>query len=233
LYRRISFVQTIQETVMPQQTPAAGNPPGVVTVNGAPLTTPQAVYQAFKAQRRELGRQMDELQSTRENLSAQLKDPQVTGADRKGLETHMGDVDTQIGSLQKQMADADAAVAKAAGVPGATIDPPEPPRTGVPDEAWVLGGMFIVIVFLPLSIAYARRIWKRGGQVIAALPKEIADRLARVEQTVEATAIEVERIGEGQRFMTKVLTEHSPSALASGVGQPVLAQSNIPGEQRR
>ena len=221
---------------MLQQTPAVDNAPAIarqVTVNGAPLSSPQAVYQAFKAQRRELGRQNDELQSTRENLSTQLQDPKVTGADRKGLETNIGGVDGRIASLQKQMADADAQVAKAAGVPGAAVDPPEPPRTGVPDEAWVLGGMFIVIVFLPLSIAFARRIWKRGGQIVAALPKEIADRLARVEQTVEATAIEVERIGEGQRFMTKVLTEHSPSALALGVGQQALAQSSVPGEQRR
>jgi hypothetical protein len=217
---------------MPQQTPNAGNAPAIVTINGAPLATPQSVYQAFKAQRRELGRQMDELQSTRENISAQLKDPAVTGADRKGLETQVGNVDTQIGALQKQMSDADAAVAKAAGVPGAAIDPPEPPQTGVPDAAWVLGGMFIVIVFLPLSIAFARRIWKRGGQIVAALPKEIADRLARVEQTVESTAIEVERIGEGQRFMTKVLTEHTP-AMALGMGQQSLAQSNVPGDQRR
>jgi hypothetical protein len=218
---------------MPQQTPAPADAPAIVTINGAPLATPQAVYQGFKAQRRELGRQMDELQSTRENISSQLQDPKVTGADRKGLETQVGNVDTQIGSLQKQLADADAAVAKAAGVPGAAVDPPEPPRTGVPDEAWVLGGMFIVIVFLPLSIAFARRIWKRSGQIVAALPKEIADRLGRVEQTVEATAIEVERIGEGQRFMTKVLTEHSPSAMALGVGHQALAQSSVPGEQRR
>jgi hypothetical protein len=219
---------------MLQQTPATAPAAAPqVSVNGAPLSSPQAVYQAFKAQRRELTRQMDELQSTREQISTQLQDPNVTGADRKGLETRIGDVDGRIGSLQKQMADADASVAKAAGVPGATIDPPEPPRTGPPDEVWVLSGMFIVIVFLPLSIAYARRIWKRGGQIVAALPKEIADRLARVEQTVEATAIEVERIGEGQRFMTRVLTEHSPSALAIGVGQQALAQSNVPGEQRR
>jgi len=220
---------------MPQQTPSTDNAPAVapqVSVNGAPLTSPQAVYQAFKAQRRELGRQMDDLQGTRDQISTQLQNQALDGADRKGLEQRIGDVDSRIGSVQKQIADADAAVAKAAGVPGAAIDPPEPPRTGPPDQAWVLGGMFIIIVFLPLSIAFARRIWKRGGQVVAALPKEIAERLARVEQTVESTAIEVERIGEGQRFMTKVLTEHSPSALALGVGQQAMPLS-VPGEQRR
>jgi hypothetical protein len=32
-------------------------------------------------------------------------------------------------------------------------------------------------------------------------------RLNRVEQIVEATAIEIERISEGQRFTTKLLSE--------------------------
>jgi hypothetical protein len=175
---------------------------------------------------------MDELEEQRSQLSSQLQDPQVTGADRKGLETRITDVDGRISNLQKALSDADAQVAKAAGIPGAAIDPPEPPRTGPPEEAFVLGGMFIVIVFLPLSIAYARRIWKRGGQVVAALPREIAERMNRVEQIVESTAIEVERIGEGQRFMTRVLTENTAHGLQIGAGQQASAVSP-PGEIRR
>jgi hypothetical protein len=34
-------------------------------------------------------------------------------------------------------------------------------------------------------------------------------RLARIEQAVEAIALEVERISEGQRFTTKLLSENS------------------------
>jgi hypothetical protein len=36
---------------------------------------------------------------------------------------------------------------------------------------------------------------------------ELTARLTRVEQIVEATAIEIERISEGQRFTTKLLSE--------------------------
>ena len=36
-------------------------------------------------------------------------------------------------------------------------------------------------------------------------------RLERVEQAVESIALEIERIGEGQRFLTKVLNERTPS----------------------
>jgi hypothetical protein len=43
----------------------------------------------------------------------------------------------------------------------------------------------------------------------AANVKAIEDRLARIEQIVEASALEIERIGEGQRFTTKVLTERT------------------------
>ena len=38
---------------------------------------------------------------------------------------------------------------------------------------------------------------------------EIAQRLARLEQAVDATAVEVERISEGQRFTTKLLADRS------------------------
>ncbi len=38
---------------------------------------------------------------------------------------------------------------------------------------------------------------------------EIADRLTRLEQAVDTTALEVERIAEGQRFTTKLLSESS------------------------
>jgi len=219
---------------MPFQSSAGSNAPVVaptVTVGGEALSSPQAVYQAFKAQRRELSRQMDALEGTRSELSTQLQDPAVAGTDRKGLESRIGDVDSRISTLQKQVSDADAQVAKSAAVPGAAVDPPEPPRTGPPDAAWVLGGLFIICAILPLSIAFARRIWKRGGQVIAAFPKEIAERMSRVEQVVEATQIEVERIGEGQRFMTRVLTENSAHALSIGAAQQ--AAISPPGEVRR
>ena len=43
-------------------------------------------------------------------------------------------------------------------------------------------------------------------------------RLARVEQAVESIAIEVERIGEGQRYVTTLLDERAHSALAAVAG---------------
>ena len=54
------------------------------------------------------------------------------------------------------------------------------------------------------------------------------ERLARVEQAVEAIAIEIERVSEGQRFVTKLLSEK-----AQAVQQPQLGAMPVPVPARR
>jgi hypothetical protein len=72
---------------------------------------------------------------------------------------------------------------------------------------------------MPVSIAYARRIWKRGAQTVASIPTAFTDRFTRLEQAVDAMALEMERVSEGQRFLTKVLSERAPRALAEPVAR--------------
>jgi hypothetical protein len=45
-------------------------------------------------------------------------------------------------------------------------------------------------------------------------------RLAQVEHAVEAIAVEVERIGEGQRYVTSLLDGRAQPALEARVGEP-------------
>jgi len=42
------------------------------------------------------------------------------------------------------------------------------------------------------------------------IPTEVMNRLERIEQAVDAIAVEVERISEGQRFTTKLLSDTRP-----------------------
>jgi len=66
-------------------------------------------------------------------------------------------------------------------------------------------------VFYPLIRAWARQLEGRGA---ASLPlAQIEDRLDRIERGVEAIALEVERVSEGQRFVTKLLAEKASSQL--------------------
>ena len=111
----------------------------------------------------------------------------------------------------------------------------EPPPQGPPEEVFVLGGIFMVIVLFPLSIALARRLWRRGVATIASLPAELGERLTRLEQGMDAIAMEVERIGEGQRYMTRMFAEDgSARALGSGAAEPVPVKARDPeGHYRR
>jgi hypothetical protein len=45
---------------------------------------------------------------------------------------------------------------------------------------------------------------------------DIAQRLGRMEQAIDATAVEVERISEAQRFTTKLLVERGHQAPVEG-----------------
>ena len=64
----------------------------------------------------------------------------------------------------------------------------------------------------PLIRAWARRLEARGAPT--ALPsREVVERLDRIERAVEAIAVEVERVSEGQRFVTKLLAEKPAAKL--------------------
>ncbi len=180
-----------------------------------------SVWRAFRAEREELGNQLERLEDKRHSLVGQL-DEAGSATVKSGLETRIGDLDKRISDVEKQISVADANIAKSAAVPGAVpITPPPPPyHDDVPEGAIVLGGLFMLVCLLPLSVALARRVWRRGAAAVVAFPQELADRLNRLDQSVDSIAVEVERIGEGQRFVTRLLSD-SGRALGAGAAQPV------------
>src|SRR5213595_429779 len=62
----------------------------------------------------------------------------------------------------------------------------------------------ILAIGVPLARAYARKMDTDAKN--PRVPPEVTNRLDRIEQSIEAVAIEVERISEGQRFTTKLLS---------------------------
>lgn len=200
------------------QPPLVPGPPGQgPAIAGSPSAN--AIYEALKNAHNELQQQQEGLESTRRGLLRQL-DQTSNDVARKGIEQRITQVDQRLAVLDRQLADNEALVAKAAAVPGAVVQPPpDPPRSGPPEEAYVLSGIFMFVVLLPISIAYARRIWRRSAVAISKLPQDIYDRFARVDQSLDAIAIEVERIGEGQRYLTRVHSEQR--AIAAGPAERV------------
>ena len=67
-----------------------------------------------------------------------------------------------------------------------------------------------IIIGLPLARAFARRMDRRGGST--QIPNEISSQLSHLSQAVDAIALEVERISEGQRYTTRLLSEQRDPA---------------------
>ena len=180
-------------------------------VPAAPATyrvaNPTAEWQGAVAARRELNDQRNTLQGNRESIAAQLRNPRVAGVDRQGLEHQITDIDAQIAALDKSIAVANERVAATALVPGAVVEPPRISH-GPSERSYILGGFLMVMVFFPLIVARAVRSVRRGP-TMAAMPPEMFERFARLDQAVDAMAVEIERIGEGQRFVTRLMSERS------------------------
>lgn len=67
-----------------------------------------------------------------------------------------------------------------------------------------------IIIGLPIARAFARRMDRKGAT--AQIPHEVSAQLAQLNQAVDAIALEVERISEGQRFTTRLLSEQREAA---------------------
>ncbi len=84
----------------------------------------------------------------------------------------------------------------------------------MPEEVAALG--FLSIISGTIIVVVAIRAWAGRGRLKgqAELPKGLDQRLERIEQAVDSIAIEVERISEGQRFTTKLLSDRAEEAQA-------------------
>lgn len=152
------------------------------------------------------------LQGVRNEIEAQLRQL-ATNPRARAL------VDQQVAQLDQRIAGIDQMIAGARNAPPAepeqiiSVPPPYTTERALPKDVFALAGMFMFVVLLPLSVAVALRILRRGAAKVAALPLDIAERLGRMETAIEATAIEVERVGEGQRYLTRVLAERTAEPL--------------------
>ena len=83
---------------------------------------------------------------------------------------------------------------------------------GPEDVAWAVPlGFFAMVTTLAVGVPLVRALAKRWGSEAgqARVPADVAARLERMEQALDAVAVEIERISEGQRFTTKLLSERA------------------------
>ena len=180
--------------------------------DGSVRVVPQGAeeYYRLKSRHEELSNQLENLTERREELTEGIHGR--SGADREGVESRIKALDVQIQSLEKEVSDVGLQVAAAAP---AVISVPEPRviYRGYGDEdlvgAGFIGAGIAVFLCLPLIIrAIRRRRWvPAGASTSTQTPAIGAERIDRMENAIESIAVEIERVSENQRFMTRLMTE--------------------------
>jgi len=92
-------------------------------------------------------------------------------------------------------------------------------------EVLVPLGFFAMVTAIAVGTPYVRALARRMDREAASpkIPSDVTARLERMEQAIDAIAVEVERISEGQRFTTKLLSERGSGAGA----QPVAGRGEL------
>ncbi len=188
----------------------------------------QVDVDALKAKRSELSRQLSSVQGRRDEAArALLKSP--AGTARTGIEQRLAVIDDRMVQLERDIAvnGRQLALAPGALVASSEAEASSPGRQQPNAGQWTaMIIVFTVLVLCPLALAYGRAILRRAS-IAKPSPQllENTQRLERMEQAVDTIAIEIERISEGQRFVTQLMTKRAePAALGEGAApaQPIV-----------
>jgi len=192
------------------------------------VTTPMTArdLDAIKARREELSDQLISASGRRSGLLKQLNATNSETA-RHGLEDRIAILDKRMVQLETDIAATGQQLTSApAGLLATTESAPIIAGLSS-DQVVTLSGVFTLAVLAPLAVGAARMMWKRSNKppLPPAVFTETAQRLERLEQSVDTIAIEIERISEGQRFVTKLLSEgqHVPALGAGKRAEPIPA----------
>lgn len=186
----------------------------------------QADVDALRGRGRELSNQLRSAQGRRDDLARQLRSAE-DGVSKNGLEQRMQVLDSRLAQIEADIAanGQRLAAAPAGLLANSTSEgtPSRNDRTGPfsSGQLTAVSIVFTLAVLMPMALSMARALFKRSTvQKPSPQILESTARIERMEQAIDAIAVEIERISEGQRFVTQTLAKRAET--------PVLRE----GEQR-
>jgi len=220
-----------QATIAPAApgTSLTAAPSAEVLLPGIPRTAADVI--GLRARREELSNQLISASGRRSSLSRQLAGKE--GLDRAGIESHIAVLDKRIMQLESDIAETGRQLTMTPGTLVASTEASNQVMGMNPGGVTAVSVFFTIFVLGPLAIAAARLMWKRAGRPAPppAISGDAARRLERLEQGMDAIAIEIERVSEGQRFVTRLLSEahnNAPLAIPRQAAEEASASASPP-----
>ena len=193
----------------------------VQTVQGIPVPRTREEYRALENRQRKVSSQLTSAAGRRDE-TAQKLEKAADPANQKGLQQRLTVLDDRVARLETELDQVGRALAAApySALPAGTSQP----------DVQVGEVMNMVSVVVPSALFFvlaltAMTMWfKRRSRAPEPRSKAELERLDRLEAAVETIAVEMERVSEGQRFVTRILTEgrnEAPAFGAAARGEPL------------
>ena len=203
-----------------------------IPASSVPRTAEQ--LQGMRVRAEEIQNQLERASEQRKEITEQLQGDEGApppAEARPGLEQQLRIIDARIAALEQDLTTTNRMVTAATPEAHAQWQEQEharESRRADSDEEemfFVGGGVGILLALLFVGI---RRRFRRGRDVRrpgGTAPTAEDPRIDRLGQAVDAIALEVERIGEGQRFVTQLLAEErDPRRLVGARPEDVIGQ---------
>jgi hypothetical protein len=176
--------------------------------NNWTIPTDELLFRALQSRRDLIKEQIESVTDTRDDLTRDLSSR--VGADLAGVQARIAAFDARIMQLDADLAKVENEMA--ANAPASlSVPPPERIYRGFNDGdmfgAGFTGAGIMFALFIPLMVKYfRRRKWSPAGTTTQ-VPAIGGERIDRMEQAIDSIAVEIERVSENQRFMTRLMTE--------------------------
>ena len=189
--------------------------PGPEAYNAAGVPQTLEAVRSMRAQRSELSDQITSALGRRSDLAEEYAE--APAAQKPALEARIEQLDGRILNLEKEIARTGQLIAQA---PGQLLTRSEQPNLGplenMRPDVTAISVVLTIFVLAPLAVSFARLIWRRASNPPPrVIDTEMSDRMRRLESGVDSIALEVERISEGQRFVTKLLADREKARIAA------------------
>jgi hypothetical protein len=121
-------------------------------------------------------------------------------------------LDQRIAQIEADIGDSGQALAAYSGPTTSIGYPYRFPVSAPSGQVTAISIVFIVVVLGPLAASFGRLMWRRAARpTLPPVWNDATNRLERLEQAVDTIAVEMERVSEGQRFITKIMTQRDAS----------------------